>query len=372
MTAAHTDVLLISTVGGVGGCTRVVGDLARLWRDSGLNVRLVFPDPGAEDTTSALAWLAGEGIEAEASESVAAWYQGHGPGQALHFRSWARAQGARRIYLHFGSNQIAFWDVVGARLAGQAYVMVHHAAPLHGARRRLLTRFGATLARKVVVSTPVMRDLLTAMGVRQSKIAIVPLAVRPPATQPSRVAARSTLGLPEDSFVVSMVARLDRGKNAVKLVETVSELVAEGHNIHLVVAGRGETLEEVRARSAELLGDRGHILGFTESVDPVYAASNVFVLPSQEEGFGLVYLEAAWFGVPSIGFDVGGVKYAIADGETGRTVPALDWTAFKEALRNFAADPELARSMGERAAARAREQFAPEVMADGHRRVLGL
>lgn len=373
MKSGRPDVLLVPTVGGVGGCTRVVGDLARLWRDAGLRVELVFPDPSAGDTTAAVSWLAGEGIAASTSSDVAAWYQAHGPRQALRLRSWIRAQGARCTYLHFGSNQIAFWDVLGARLGGRTCVMVHHAAPLRGRRRRLLTRLGAALANKVVVSTPVMRDLLVDIGVRESKIAVVPLAVRAPDSQPSREDARASLGLPREARVVSLVARLDRGKNALRLVETVAELVAEGHDIHLVVAGRGETLDAVRERAAQLLGERGHVLGFVESVDDVYAAADVFALPSQEEGFGLVYLEAAWFGVPSIGFDVGGVKYAIADGETGVTVPALDWEGFKVALRRLVSEPELARAMGAKAAVRAAStEFSPEGMAERHRKVLGI
>lgn len=370
MESHDVDVLLVPTVGGVGGCTRVVGDLARLWRDIGLKVKLVFPDPQSEETAASLSWLKSEGIEAEASGEVAAWYQAHGLGQALRLRKWIRSQNVRRTYLHFGSNQIAFWDVLGARLAGPTYLMVHHAARLQGRRRRILTRLGALLAKKVVVSTPAMRDLLIDIGVRPSKIAVVPLAVRPPAIHPSRQEARTSLGLPEDEFIVSMVARLDRGKNAEKLVEIVNDLVSEGCKMHLVVAGRGETLDLVRERAEELLAERGHILGFTDSVELVYAASDVFALPSEEEGFGLVFLESAWFGVPSVGFDVGGVRYAIADGETGFTVPAMDWNGFREALRRFVNDPPLVREMGRRAAGRVASEFSPTMMADRHRKVL--
>ena len=52
-----TEVLMLATVGGVGGCTRVVGDLANLWRRDGLGVRLAFPDPGSVASTAAVDWL---------------------------------------------------------------------------------------------------------------------------------------------------------------------------------------------------------------------------------------------------------------------------------------------------------------------------
>ena len=84
----------------------------------------------------------------------------------------------------------------------------------------------------------------------------------------------------------------------------------------------------------------------------LYEACDLFVMPSSEEGFGLVYAEAGAFGKPSIGCDVMGVPEAIAHEETGLLVPPNDADAVAEAiLRLLRDDAERAR-MG--AAARKR------------------
>jgi len=369
--SSSPDVLLVSTVAGVGGAARVVATLAKAWRAENRTVRLVFPDPDSDDTRAALRWLEQEGVEAEAASDVPAWYQAHGFRELNAFRRYVRGAKARAVYLHYGSNQIAFRDVLAARLAfrGRVVVMVHHAAPIPGRKRQVMTRVGAMLARRVVVSTPVMADLLAGIGVKRTKMDIVPLAVPEPSNQPTKAEARAMLGLPQDAFVVSSVARLDTGKNLPRLVRAVAELPA---NAHLVIAGHGEDFENVTAIAAEMLGERGHVLGRVPSVEEVYAAADVFALPSSEEGFGLVYLEAAWHGVPSIGCDVGGVKYAIADGDTGLIVPLNEHEALVRALRSIQESPELGRRLGVAARARMGTDFSVERMAEGHLRALGL
>lgn len=371
---AHEDypeILLVPTVAGVGGATRVVATLAAAWNEQGRQVRLVFPDPRSEDTQRALEWVHETGVQAEASAMVPAWYEPHGLRRMHSFRRYLREARAKAVYLHYGSNQIAFKDVLAARLAfrGRVVVMVHHAAPILGRKRQVMTRIGAMLAHRVVVSTPAMADLLAGIGVPRRKMEIIPLTVAKPDRSPSKSDARASLGLPADAFVVSSVARLDRGKNVPALVRAVAEL---GPKAHLVVGGHGEDFEQVQAAALEHLGDRGHVLGRVPSVEEIYAASDVFVLPSAEEGFGLVYLEAAWHGVPSVGCDVGGVRYAISDGSTGILVPLNDHAALVAALRSLFEDPALRNRLGKAARERVESQFTVDRMATLHARVLGL
>ncbi len=365
------EILLLSTVAGVGGASRVVATLAGTWRRQGRKVRLVFPDPASEDTLLALQWLHDIGVGAEASAELPAWYEPHGLVRMNAFRKFVRRTRAKAVYLHYGSNQIAFRDVLAARLAfrGRVVVMVHHAVPIPGRRRQLMTRLGALLARKVVVSTPVMADLLAGIGVTRHKMDVIPLAVPRPEVTPTQAAARESLVLPADAFVVSSVARLDRGKNVSALVRAVAEL---GPNAHLVVGGHGEDFEQVQTTARECLGDRGHVLGRVPSVEEIYAASDVFVLPSAEEGFGLVYLEAAWHGIPSIGCDVGGVRHAISDGVTGILVPLQDHGALVAALKSLRDDPGLRDRLGAAAQERVESQFTVERMASLHARSLNL
>ncbi|MFC7402358.1 glycosyltransferase [Citricoccus sp. GCM10030269] len=85
-----------------------------------------------------------------------------------------------------------------------------------------------------------------------------------------------------------------------------------------------------------------------------YRAADVVVVPSYSESFGLVSLEAQACGTPVLAHRVGGLTYAVADGETGRLVDGLSPEAWADELESIAADLESWRSMGPAAARRAR------------------
>lgn len=369
-----TGALVICTVAGVGGATRVVANLTTAFRKLGIPTRLVFPDPSSPDTAAALDWLASEDIAAEADPSVPAWYSPHGIRAMAALRRFVRESAPTATYLHYGSNQIAFRDVIAVRAArrGRCVVMVHHAAPIRSWRTRMMTRIGAILAHRIIVSTPVMADLVVAPGVRRSKIFVIPLGVPPPRSTPSMEPARTALGLPKDAFVVATVARLDRGKNVPHLVRAVAKLAAAGTDAHLVVAGVGDDFDAVSELGGRILPARVHMLGRVEDIDDVYAAADVFALPSREEGFGLVFLEAAWHAVPSVAYAVGGVPWAISDGVTGILVPLDDEQQLTAQLRRLHDDPALRRALGDAARDRVATEFANEPIAAQHLEVLGI
>src|SRR5690606_21112338 len=106
------EILLVSTVAGIGGASRVVATLAAAWKEQGRKVQLVFPDPSSEDTRRALEWVRGTGVEVEASAQVPAWYEPHSWRRMNGFRRYVRESRAKAVYLHYGSNQISFRDVL--------------------------------------------------------------------------------------------------------------------------------------------------------------------------------------------------------------------------------------------------------------------
>ena len=86
-------------------------------------------------------------------------------------------------------------------------------------------------------------------------------------------------------------------------------------------------------------------------LDQLYREASMFVLLSQEvdrhfEGFGLVFLEAGAYGLPSIGSRSGGIPDVVIDGDTGLLVPPTDAEAAGQAMIRLAEDPELSLRMG--------------------------
>lgn len=89
-----------------------------------------------------------------------------------------------------------------------------------------------------------------------------------------------------------------------------------------------------------------------------YGDADVFCLPSLFEPFGIVILEAMFFGLPCVGTDAWAIPEMIANGETGYTVPRADAAALSHRLIELLADPGLAHRMGSAGRRRAEAQFS--------------
>jgi len=167
-------------------------------------------------------------------------------------------------------------------------------------------------------------------------------------------ALRSRLGIPPERRIVLSVSRLDERKGHRHMLEALSHLTPEekASTAYVVVGKAGN------AAYAKELEERARGIGlpviFTgalpqEDVRTLYAAASLFLLlgedrPDKVEGFGLVFLEAAAQGAPSIASPVGGVPEVVLDGETGRLVDYRDPSAAARAIIELLAnDAERAR-----------------------------
>jgi glycosyltransferase involved in cell wall biosynthesis len=115
------------------------------------------------------------------------------------------------------------------------------------------------------------------------------------------------------------------------------------------IVGKGGDKPRLAALAAELgVADRVRFeedLTDDELAD-AYRRCLAFLMPSGQEGFGIVFLEAMRFGKPCIGGNLGGTPEVIADGETGLLVPYGDVDAIARAVERLVADEVLARDMG--------------------------
>lgn len=127
----------------------------------------------------------------------------------------------------------------------------------------------------------------------------------------------------------------------------------------LLLAGEGpETATAERAAQDAGVADRVHFLGEQEDVERVYAASDLFLLPSEHESFGLSALEALACGVPVIGSDAGGLPEVVRSGKTGFLVEVGDVETAASRAVGLLADERARRKMGEEARADAVARFA--------------
>jgi phosphatidylinositol alpha-1,6-mannosyltransferase len=150
------------------------------------------------------------------------------------------------------------------------------------------------------------------------------------------------------------------------LIRAGAGLLASFPDLTIVIGGVGRD----SARLQRLIDSSAapvRLLGRVEerSLPDLYGAADVFVMACrdrwhglEQEGFGIVFLEAAACGVPQVAGRSGGAAEAVVDGETGIVVDDPDDPGeVAAALRKLLSDPELARSMGEAARRRVVESY---------------
>lgn len=110
----------------------------------------------------------------------------------------------------------------------------------------------------------------------------------------------------------------------------------------------GRVSDATRDALAAEFGPAARVLGLVDEgvLEREYAASDLFVMPSRYEGFGMPYIEAMRYGTPVIGTRVGGVPEVVPEG-TGLLVPAEDSAALEAAMTRLAERPEERAAMGE-------------------------
>ena len=149
---------------------------------------------------------------------------------------------------------------------------------------------------------------------------------------------------------------------AVKRVRDVVRVFARVHAVVpsvLVMVGDGpERVDaEDEARTLGVAGDV-HFLGKIDSVAPLLAGADLFLLPSQTESFGLSALEALACGVPVVASRVGGLPEVVRDGETGWLCEVGDVDTMASAAIAVLQDPSRWQAVSTAAAADARARFA--------------
>lgn len=368
----RVDVLLISTAASIGGMERAICGLARELEARGRTIVTIFPD--SPDNGALLRWCREQGVDALSSPAVRDAADHHRLYDMVALRRLVRQFRPAVVSLHYGDTFASAKDVLAVRLAGapRCVVSIHQARPRTETSRRkwLATRLAALLASDVTAFSTATQDLLIEAGVSARNVALIPHGIRPPARMPGKAAARQALGICETARVVGVAARLVPHKGVADLVEAVGRL--DDPKVHLAIAGEGPEHDALACLASRRLGDRARFLGHVADMATFYAACDVFSLPSYMEGFGLVYVEAAFHGVPSVGTKVGGVPDAVADGETGILVPPGDVDALTEAVGRLLADEPLRLRMGEAARRRALAEFSECRMVDGFERLFRL
>ena len=194
-----------------------------------------------------------------------------------------------------------------------------------------------------------------------------------PLDDPERSAVRAELGLPVDAPVVVSVSRLVPRKGMDTLVRAAARMRTRVPDLVVAIAGSGR--QEARLASlVEHTGAPVRMLGrVPDSLLPgLYGAGDVFAMPCrsrwgglEQEGFGIVFVEAAAAGVPQVAGESGGAAEAVEHGTTGLVVDRPeDEGRLADSLVELLADDRRRAEMGRASRLRAVEEFSYDVLAE--------
>lgn len=278
---------------------------------------------------------------------------------------------------NFYSNLIA---VCAARLGGVPVVIASirdrgvYLTPM----QKKVQKWVCNLADRILVNADSIRLWLIDQGVPEGKITLVKNGIDLSLYENSSgfTDIRLELGIPPDSRLVIMLARLDPQKGVDDFLKA-ARIIRERHpDVHFLVVGDklelkdGEIVSDVDYHEylhqlTESLGI-SHCTWFTghrTDVPSMLAQTTVSVLPSHSEGLSNSLIESMAAGLPLVATDVGGNPELIKQGVNGLLVPIRDSEALAEAINTILDNPKLAAEFGVASRRLCQEQFSMVKMA---------
>jgi phosphatidylinositol alpha-1,6-mannosyltransferase len=296
-------------------------------------------------------------------------------------------QAARRMQMiHCGRalpEGMAAW--LCKRLGGPRYACWAHGEDITGA---LTSRELTLLMRMVYRGADVLfansintRQLLRDLGIPEARLEIVYPGVDTKRFRPDIDATDiRTRVAPNGETVVLSVGRLQSRKGHDVMIQAVAQL-RNTHRLRYVIVGDGSERRRLETL-VDQCGVREQVLFCGEvpadSLPRYYAACDIFAMPNRVEhgdveGFGIVFLEAAASGKPTVGGRSGGVPEAMTDGVTGLLVSGTDVAELAATIARLIESETLRRTLGEAGRLRTVREFAWECAAarvsDVHKRL---
>ncbi|MFD1731409.1 glycosyltransferase [Deinococcus malanensis] len=241
-----------------------------------------------------------------------------------------------------------------------------------GVKRQLLSlteRLALACAHRVVCVSPSLRDRVRELGLAPAHKTLVlgegsvnGVRLPHPADSVHTERLRHSLGLGADQPVVGFVGRFTRDKGIAELLQAFGQVRAQFPSAALLLIGDYEDGDPVAPQVRDAIGHTSGIFrtGFVPDVYPYYPLMNVLALPTHREGLGLVPLEAAVHGVPSVVTSATGARDTVQHGVTGWQVPVGDAGALTKALAEALASPRKPVSGAKQDAVGSRQTSGPK------------
>jgi glycosyltransferase involved in cell wall biosynthesis len=238
-------------------------------------------------------------------------------------------------------------------------------------KRRAANRLLRTVPSAVYAVSHDLSRHMVAEGFSQRQVQVRHNGILPTTRTPDtdRAAARHTLDLPPDAFVIGAVGRLDPVKGLDTLLQAMVRIRLREPRVILVLIGEGPERQRIEDEISRLhLQSVVRLAGFRADVGAIMSAFDVYVNCSTTEGISLTILEAMATALPVVASAVGGTPEIVIDGQTGLLVPARDADALAAAILRVGSLPDGGAALGAAGRARVRAEFSLDQMVNEYAR----
>ncbi len=280
----------------------------------------------------------------------------------LHAHDWLVGKAAIELKAHYGLPLVT--TIHATEVGRGGAVEGEYRKKVHVAEHRL----AENSERVICCSNYMIGHLQNTLSVSPERIHVIPNGVDMSRFRANRKTIETQNGFRlKGGKTILFVGRLVKEKGVLTLLEAFHKLRQSGNNSELVIVGDGPMREELAKEAARRgIDKRVTFTGFVDEATLVsaYRSSDVFVLPSLYEPFGMVALEAMASGTPVVVSDVGGLSEIVEDGHTGLKVRPGDPTQLAEALARALVDARLARRLKANGYQMARERYGWDMVGE--------
>jgi len=269
--------------------------------------------------------------------------------------------------IHANSLKLTPYAVICARLVG-ARAVCHMRIAIERALQKKVREYLIRKADAIITVSSSLRDDLINAGVPVDKLFVVYNGVDLDRFNTHQPDLRSTLGFGRGDFLITEVGSICHRKGQDLLISACERIRGEIPNLKILFCGvedDGEYKERLLRQIKEAgLEKDVKFLGVREDVPAIIAASDILCLPSRNEGFPRVLLEAMALGKPCVATDVGGTRELVEDRATGLLVEQEDAAALADTILRLYRDEALRRRIAYEGCKRVREKFSSRKTAE--------
>lgn len=227
-----------------------------------------------------------------------------------------------------------------------------------------------------IANTPYEKKVIVEMGIEDEKVKVIGAGsdiYQKADFSISDDQLRATYNIPPGTIIITYVGRHEVLKGIPMLIKTFQQLKAQFNNIQLFICGAaGGYTSTLQALAIE----GSHIQLFTNVTDlqktEILRLTDLLVLPSKEESFGVVFLEAWSFSKPVIGANIGAIASLIEDGADGLLFDAESEESLAEKMTTLIQNEALRKLMGAAGNNKYRQHFTWDIIAEKFRQVYQL